>query len=315
MEIQFPPFCRSGFVTNPSSGGLTIPDPALRNPFRQDTWVDEIRFFFSGLTSAGAPQATLGPGSFLVKASLGRMPLTGGAFVPIWLLGRTLVNSQESLTALATAGTADPTFVWRFTKPLFLPAGEQPTLTILSLPNTPNGVTVYANMFGRSIPDKEKRPAYVDAPFACAFFGAQNLGGANYTDQSYERDLMNPFDDDLFVERFVGRVAVNVNASADPGGNFDSECGSGQGDQAGATNTFVRAVSSFGAVAVRDETPFDLLFHAPTHSWHVNTWLPPKGFFKFNLRESYAALTATTGYRPQISMIGYRKVKLNDVFS
>jgi len=64
---------------------------------------------------------------------------------------------------------------------------------------------------------------------------------------------------------------------------------------------------------VRDQTPFDHLFFCPERSWKVNTWIPPNAFFKFFLTENYSALASTLYLRPQIAMVGYRKVALNDV--
>lgn len=312
MEITYPPIYLAGSVVNPGLSGLLIPDPKLKNPFREDMWVDGIEFLIQGVSNA-----TAGPGNFLAKMSLGRLPITGGANVPIWLLGKTLSNTQDVLST-PDSGNADPTFAWRFAKPLFVPSGEQLTVTVSSTPAITFGgatFTIFAEVFGRSIPAGTPKPEYVDVPFACAFQGAENVGGVNTTDQSFERDMMNPFNVDMFVERFNGRVGVRSTGHTNVlDSNGTGPGGGSTSDQAGATNTLVRAVSSVGGMMVRDEVPFDHVFYGPERTWQVNTWIPPKAFFKFFLNEKYSGLSGTQNYRPQISMIGYYKAKLNDIF-
>lgn len=288
-----------------SSGELTIPkwstvEPEttrMQNPFRTPMLIDEIRFrtnalgFFNGLMSSK------------VEILLGRSPLTNG-MVPIGNLCKVLLDGN-----FGSDGGALPYFhhTWKLPKPLYVPPEELLTCRLHYSGEFGGSATTVMQVTyaGRSLPSNFPRPKTQWLPWAAAFQTASLALTDGNSDEtiSDQADLVNPFDEPLRVQRFIGRTLRNNNLAA-------NELGQQAGDQAPSTMTFVRAVDSFGNILVRDPTPFTHLFQFVDRTWTVNAVLPPKGFYLFQINRDYTITVANTSFAHAISMVGYREVKV-----
>lgn len=142
---------------------------------------------------------------------------------------------------------------------------------------------------------------------------ARTDGVANYVDGSTEADLVNPFDSEMLIERFIGRVFHGTLA-----GSTLKEIG----QQAGAAvdnqgqllfdSLRVRLDDHKGTQIVRDATPFGIVFEAIRKSWVVNTQIDSKGFYRMTLESKLATQIVSGTPAPvqaYIGMLGYRPVR------
>ena len=268
----------------------------LQNPSRTAMWLDEIRFFVSFGTSDFSTLSL----QLRVSLKLGRTPITNG-FVPIGLLGK-LLNPYETIYLQYTSGAF---YTWKLPKPLYIPAGEYliPAVQHIGVAGITADANVRITYAGRSTPSGRPAPSVLNVPWATAFV-APSRGTGAFTDQSYETDLVNPFNEPLRVQRFLGDVVL-----ADS--NNNRTYGNSVICSIGSRFTTVRMVNSNGAILARDPTPFNHLFNITDRAWTVNALLPPKGFYTAYLAQDYSLLDlASVTITPIISMIGHREVKL-----
>lgn len=282
--MNSPLLLSTGPLTFASGDYREIPDTTrLQNPFRTAMWIDEIRFNFSSDTaSAVLPLQARG---VRVGLHLGRMPLTNNP-VSIDAFGRVLTQRT-------------PINTWRLPKPLYVPSGETIVPRIWNTSLSPIDATIEIVYVGRSIPKGEQEPKSIFVPYVAAYNAPiVNVGDPYSVVQSTEADLVNPFNETLHVQRFVGAYFAAGGLSL-PGQNIYN-------------NTLIRAVDSEGTIMVKDATIFSSLFNFSTQVWNVNTRLKPKGFYLFEVARDLSAIPfvgADPTY-PIISMVGYREVAL-----
>lgn len=292
-------------ITPPAGGGsFGLADTTrLQNPFRAPMWLDEIRFHLLGGASRGDAWSSIS-----VELKLGNLSITNG-FVPISLLGKTLSDS------ISGEGSVPDSFVWKLPKPLFIPAREllRPTIYFSPYSGAPTK-TVTVLYCCRPLSRGTPEPRVLQAPWVTYFRPPFLVGpnAADTTDQSTSSDIFNPFDQDLYVQRFVGRLMVQGN-NTDASNNMSIGSANVSLTLAGApiiSGTLVSAQDSMNNILIRDPTPFAHVFDFIDRSWTVNCVLPPKGFYLFTIDRLWSAYalarTATVG----ISMVGWREVAL-----
>ncbi len=296
---------------------------ALANPEREPMLLDEIRFEVFSVASGGFNQ-DLG-GVIWVKLDLGRTPLTHG-FIPLWLFGKQLDPVLEmGLGSVATGSipivTADNGrrfYTWRLPKPLYVWSNEfvQPTFryntnlfsAVSGATNPSNAaVDVRITYSCRTLPHDAPVPRNIPVPWVAAWSGpamAIGVGAATtYSAETTESNLVNPLNGPVKLQRFMGRIANIYNDSF---AEFPLDLGS--------EFLQIRAFNSLGRIAIRTFTPFHHIF-GRDKAWDVNAVLPPKAFFKFQLRarnlDTILQTANPVAQLPQLAMIGWRDVELN----
>mgnify|MGYP001566356905 FL=1 len=296
-------------ISPPAGGGsFGLADTSrLENPYREPMWIDEIRFRLPA-AEAGGTQASAWS-SLRCELKLGETPLTKG-FVPIGLFGKALNDSIEG------ASGGPPMFTWKLPKPLYVPAREllRPTIYYDSFTSAP-AKTVNIIYCCRPVLKGTPPPRVLQIPwvthFQPAFLALTGAAAANdQTDQSTPADLYNPWDQELHVQRFVGRLM---------GRNTSGEAHTSMSIASANINlttgiltsgTLVSAQDSFNNILIRDRTPFAHVFDFLDRAWTVNCVLPPKGFYLFTVDRLWAAYTKTITATVGISMVGWREVRV-----
>lgn len=301
-----PPLLLQAQVAVPVGGGsASLVDPTkLENPFGAPMWLDEVRFRIPTEANGNAGE---GWSSFSVKLQLGNLPLTNG-HVPIGLFGKVLNDSATAEFTTPGVGT----YTWKLPKPLYIGPREflRPTVYFQTYAGAV-AKTVTVLYACRPLSKGTPPPRTLQVPWLTYFLPSfLATGGADQVDQSTPSDLYNPWDQDLHVQRFMGRFM---------GQGTSGEGATNMGLASATVNlatglisygTLVSAQDSFNNILVRDRTPFAHVFDAVDRAWTVNCVLPPKGFYLFNterLWSGYAQtpITATVG----ISMVGWREVQ------
>ncbi len=299
-------------ISPPAGGGsFGLADTTkLENPYQAPMWIDEIRFRLPGGTQGQAWSR------IWVELVLGQTPLTKG-FVPIGLLGKVL-NDSQIIGENGTAGNTDPSpdvFTWKLPKPLWVPAREllRPTIYFEPYTGAPSKVVtiIYAC---RPVAKDTTPPSTLQIPWV-TFFKPPDLSCSAATpavdtiNQSTPADLYNPWDQELHVQRFVGRLMGRDLGEAQThmslaSANINLNTG------LPTCGTLISAQDSFNNILIRDPTPFAHVFDFIDRAWTVNCVLPPKGFYLFTIDRLWSAyvpavaFVATVG----ISMVGWRDV-------
>lgn len=298
-------------VSPPAGGGaFGLADTTLlENPFQGPMWLDEIRFRLPGGTQ-GQAWANL-----WVELKLGELPLTKG-FVPIGLFGKVLSDSTIVGENGVAANYSPNVFTWKLPKPLYIPAREllRPTFYYDPYSAGEGGAparTITVIYACRPVERGTPPPATMAIPWV-TFFKPPVITGitdGDRTDQSTPADLYNPHDEELHVQRFIGRLMVQdfgedsyamelasalVNLSTG-----EVTCG-----------TLVSAQDSFNNILIRDRTPFAHVFDFLDRAWTVNCILPPKGFYLFTVDRLWAEALSTVVATVGISMVGWREVRV-----
>jgi len=281
-------------VTLTAPGETAIPKVAhLQNPFRTSTLIDEVRFTIKSMVTS-EPATGMG-GIIHAKFALGRIALSE-KFVPIWNYGTLFTTHLENEVAqqegqFATYCTFSH-YRWILPKPLFVPEGNQLVPTFLRDPTmgTDAGtVTVNVAYAGRALQPGARIPTKLNVPFVGYF---EHPSTSEYS-QSDAKDLYNPFQVPLRIQRLVGRVLT---------GTFD-------GVTAGVISPIapqLKIIDSNGYSIVDNSsanyTPFNAIFDAQRRAWTYNRALKAKEWITVQSRFPGGATV-----RLQISAVGYRE--------
>ncbi len=304
--MSLSPLILQAQISPPAGGGsFGLADTTLlENPFQAPMWLDEIRFRVPNTTSVGAAWSSL-----RVELKLGEIPITNG-FVPISTLGKVLDESDGSPGGEFYMNS----FTWKLPKPLFIPAREllRPTIYFVPFSGAP-ARTVNIIYACRPLPKGTPTPRVLQLPWV-TYFQPAMLTTPNATDQvdlSTPSDIFNPFDQDLHVQRFLGRFMIQDATQGIDGGNAGDLSSALINTDTGAivTGTFVSAQDSFNNILIRDPTPFASVFDRIDRAWTVNCMLPPKGFYLFTIDRIWSAYTPALTATVAISMIGWREVQ------
>ncbi len=314
---QISPILLQAQISPPAGGGsFGLADTTrLENPFQGPMWIDEIRFRLpGGAAVTGAGQAW---SSMRVELKLGNIPLTYG-FVPISLLGKVQNDLAEGVYSL---GSPD-CFTWKLPKPLYVPAREllRPTIYYDTYAGAP-AKTVTIIYACRPVEKGTPAPSVLQVPWV-TYFQPPYLScsleapAVNTTNQSAPSDIFNPWDEELHVQRFIGRLMIQ-NHGENSGYLGLSDAAMDMSTGAIRCGTLVSAQDSFNNILIRDRTPFAHVFDFIDRAWTVNCILPPKGFYLFTLEriwDTYVPPTATD-FVPVIatlgiSMVGWREMRV-----
>jgi len=289
----------------------------FQNPFNTPMWIDEIRF----RASLGAAGGGFRPPLLSIRASLqmGRAFLTNG-YIPIGNFGKVLTNDPRDVSSFATINSYENEnsfHCFKLAHPLFVPPNELlvPKFQYEGKYGDLGSIDVDVIYAGRSLPANFPTPKEQWHPWIAAFDTpplAMTQGQSDST-LSTEAQLVNPFDEDLYIRHFIGRSAVILSGPAIS--TIAELCGTDVAPTTSASNFFrdttVRATDSFGNILVRDATPFTHLFHYSDRAWTVNSKLPTKGFYIFQIDRNYNTTQASATGAVAVSMVGYRKVKVS----
>lgn len=294
-------------ITPPQAGGsFGLADTTrLENPFRAPMWLDEIRFRLPVGSGTGVdPDAW---SSLFIELKLGNIPLTKG-FVPISLFGKVL-NDSQNVGEYANNG-APGVFTWKLPRPLYIPAREllRPTMYYETFSGAP-AKTVNIVYVCRPIEKNAPVPRKLDVPWVTFYRPAfLTAAGSDQTDQSSPSDLSNPWNEELHVQRFVGRF-MGRNAAGEDDVNMGlASARITLATGAIAIGTLVSAQDSYNNILIRDRTPFAHVFNFIDRAWTVNCILPPKGFYLFTIDRLWSGASGATVATVGISMVGWREV-------
>ena len=276
----------------------TVNAAAMKNPMNQDMEILEIKFELSGALVDGN-DTTFG-GSIWCDFSMGPIKLTNGA-VPCFLFGR-----AENLTGEYKTDTTDTlgfnAYSWRLPRPLFVPAG---TALIPNFTHTgfiPNTVNVRVGYSCRTV---TKTPKRVCVPWIAKYVSkAFNPISTAAVDVSSELDLVNPHQDPVHLQRFVGRTLFLPNTGS-TGSSEDRPNGFG------SQYLTARIMDSYGRPVVRNYTPFRTIFSAQTRSWEMGTGaiLDPEAYYIVSLQKAAMTLTPDGVGQSFISLVGWREME------
>lgn len=297
------------------SAGFTLPgllpgqvsslaSGALRNQSRMPVLIDEIRLINTSFDS----QPQMG-----IELRLGNVFLTRD-FAPYNLFGARL--GTPNIGSVQT---------WRLPEPLFLVPGEEISARFMNLSRDDNSDYTGQNfnicLVGRALEECSVYPSMISVPYLTWYATPWRQEGVDdYIDESNDTDLVNPFDSDMKVQRFVGAVisrsvafpyivfeTFNTSPSASlPGGHADNNI----------ENLFysVSMVDHLANPTIRNAAQWDSVFSALDRSWLVNTKLPPKGYYLATVNAALDAKIPASGttyqYQALIGMIGSREVRL-----
>lgn len=262
----------------------------LSYPYRKAVLVDEIRF---DLTAVSDTSPNLGSVLY-AKFQLGQHYLMRD-FVPVWLLGTTMVPTEEQQNdgALATPQAVSH-YRWRLPEPLYIEAGQvlRPQFShIAHNTSIPAGaITVQVSYAGRVVPPQDKRPRVIEVPYVAPF--VTTFG--NTYQQSNEFNLFNPFDTPLRVQRMTGRVlsdgaAPFILRSYTPAPGV-------------TTQAQIQIFDNYGGKVVNDLTGVGDVFDAARAAWTFDTVMPPKAQYEvrvWNIQPNSQVHVAMIGTREE----------------
>ena len=293
------------------SAGQTISPPleSLNAPFRSAMWIDEIcwTLIWGDVDNPNYVGATSGFGisPFLwARFNLGRLQLSE-KYIPLW-------NYVPTYDAMADVGfhpkgiiVADSVLVenrrWVLPKPLYVPAGSVvvPSYQLVSSLNSSinfGATPITVRTFYRGRIAYQKRPRHIDVPFVGAFL---SIGDSPLL-QSTEQDLRNPYDQQIDVQRLIGRryadreVASTFGAGAlsvPPNINVDIKDGDGY--------------------TMAQQVPFDLAFDMQRSAWTYKGKLGPKSMYSFKMVPSAGVAISTNPVT--VSFVGSRRETMEAV--
>lgn len=272
------PIILSAIVSIPANATRELEVSELRNPFNTAMLLDEIRLEVDALAVGLSDFSSVN--DIKARFRLGRMHLTAD-FVPCTMLGRSL-NPIGCL-----AGTLDvpgeEMFTWRLPKPLYVPANEFVVPILLNAPDGSSATrSVRVTYAGRSLGRSDPVPEIVNLPWVASFRAVQARP------DSGAADLVNPFEQPLYVQRLIGR-GYDTNGS----------------ELIDSSDVSVRITDSLGRHSVRDPTPFPHLFDRSTRAWEARCVLPPKHYFL----TSFTGGLGTDIY--YVSVVGHRQVRMS----
>lgn len=315
LERQMPlsPMVLSAQITiaaNRAAGEIGFGNTTqLENPFQAPMWLEEIRVSYTW-NSSDTSEVDEWAG-FGLKLELGKLPITNG-FVPLPLFGKVLSDSVLNVGSGASNDTtlSRMCFTWKLPRPLFIEARQllKPTLYVPTMGSVAKTVTLSYHC--RPLPKGTPSPKMLQVPWVTSYKPANlALGGSDQTDFSAPSDLFNPWNEELHVQRFLGRFLVIDDNSELDGSMTVASAQINLTTGALVCGTLITAEDSFNNILIRDRTPFAHVFDAIDRAWTVNCICPPKGFYLFTIDRLWSGAptqptTATVG----ISMVGWREV-------
>lgn len=316
------PILLSTQVVVPNGGGVVTADADdLQNDHQRDIQIEEIRFFVfvnSNMAVGGNPSSveTNPAARVRVKLKMGRFDLTNN-FIPLWLLGPRLVSVPGNIIGGDSGFDGLPGFYnaagngtetvwdyqrWRFPRPLIVRHGStlmaqfqvlQPDGSTVQGARSNTSYTVYIALVGRTF-DREV-PKKIPVPYATAWIADAVTQGL----QSGDDQLVNKFNVDLHLQRFIGRVASELTG----GLWYDG------GDGGTAAPFSLTLNDSSGYQIVETTTDWSDVFNQARKTLNASGVLGPRQWYKARISQAALPLGGP-GSVPMISLIGWREEEL-----
>lgn len=270
------------------SAGVTVQYAVrLRN-------TDSVGVLINKLVFSG----TRTPETFGVRLSYQGIPITNG-----WILVHSFCwpqtefgeNRRNFVVSLPIGGPAV-----RLAKPLYLGPGEWIDVSFQTQ-QLPVAASFSAAAHGYQAASK---PTDLWLPYFTEFRGrARNVDtdGGTFVESSTPQDLGNPFDNDLYIERLIGRAPLGDGVTSAISGNVVGTIG----------NFFLIGLSdSKDNRWISDRTPLQNAFNPSDRSWRMNTVLAAKQYLRVQVEGAYIGQPApgTKLFTPLIGLVGYRRI-------
>ncbi len=299
-EVGQPNVATTSLNPGQALGVANIQD--LRNPLDVPMLVDEILFNIVTVKSVSSLTGIMLGGDVRLNLKLGADELVQ-QFTPLWMLGAaknfSVASSATGPTTLA-AQLNSSILGMRLASELILYPGEFLNPTFYNAAKlTSNSVAVRIAVRGRAMKaDAQKQ----SLPWISHFDGPLRAPNANYTEESTEADISNPYDVPLSLDRMIGGVANDSTGANPPGLYGDPTC-----MDAGLNYAEIRMVDGDGQPIIRDFTPVGHLFQLQDFSWRLKGTMPANSFWKAYIQENYSNIgVATPNLRVMMSLIGHR---------
>lgn len=279
-------------ATIPSIAANTIGSPldarSLQNKTSKLLRIEEIRF----------PKAdTSDRFSMSAQLRIGNEPVTNG-FVPIAAMTWQIAD----IDALTSQNV--PARHLFFSKPVLLAPGQTLNVQVRHSAGAQSQEVVAI-----CTPVDFARPSFM--PWITHFQPTPRVdGGGNFDESSTESDLVNPFDQEMIVERLIGRLFYENGTN--PGRPLEVDAFTSPAGQLGLAFDGVRVIieDHEASEIVRDATPFGVVFEFSRKTWIVNAKIRPKGFYRVTVQSNLAVAFADNGIVYElIGMLGYREVR------
>lgn len=273
---------------------------ALQNRTDRVIRVREIRFRVESLVGS-----EIDLGDIAVQLRIGNTPITEG-FVQLVAM----VWPADASSGPEDNINARMPFLIRFSRPVLLAPGERIMMQAQHLDLQMSGAAGAAKLVSATA-ICEEAPVGTKGftPWIAAYRTPTHVDGAGvYEDTSTEADLVNPFDDSMFIERIIGRVI-----RGDTGSGEAIVFGGGGERNLLLDAIRVRMDDHQSAQIIRDATPIGVAFEFVTRSWVVNSMLASKGFYRVTVQSKLSpkvtSFVGTTNLYTAIGMLGYREVR------
>ncbi|MHB8734279.1 MAG: hypothetical protein ACYC6M_03145 [Terriglobales bacterium] len=277
----------------------------LRNRLDVPMLVDEILFNVVG-NSLSDPGVQFG-GDIRLGLRLGSDGIVK-TYTPLWLLGGgknfSVASSATGPTLLASQLNSS-IFGMRLASELILYPGEYLNPTFYNAAQLASGsVAIRMIVRGRAMKADAQRQSL---PWISYFVGAVQTPGSDYTEETVEGDLHNPFNVPLALDRMVGGIANDDTGAYAQGFYGDPAC-----MDAGLNYATLRMVDGNGQPIIRDFTPVGHLFQLQDFSWRLKGSMPAGSFWKAYISEAYSNISVIAATTPNLqlmmSLIGHRPI-------
>lgn len=294
-----------------------VPNVALSNPDGMPMELLEVRFRLvpqSSITTQNVGVTGLGLG---VKMDLGKVAVVD-SYVPVGDLGTSRDSYEYQQAVFSDPDSATPrafptTYGWRLKYPLLIPGGATLSCVLRSLGQSSYPLLVDVAYIARTWDMRRPLPTHTRVPWVSSYESRvfeYETGIAAKQDQSGQLDIINPFDAQLEIARFGGRLSYLVNYTRALGADYVLEDPVTMRDVFG---TF-RMRSSRGFDIVGNPSAFGVAFPYSWRSWDMgDKWLmSPREYYTVNIDTAAITDTVTAPYIGQmqysIGLTGYRSV-------
>ena len=275
----------------------------LRNPLDVPILVEEILFNIIS-NSGGLSGCNLG-GDIKLGLKLGSDEIVHYP-TALWMLGPSknfsVASGSSGPTALA-AQLNSSILSMRLASELIIYPGEflSPQFHNAAQLTSVN-VAVRMIVRGRAMKADAKRQSL---PWICGFDGGLHAPNANYTDESTELSLFNPYNVPLGLDRIVGGIANDGSGGATAGLYANPAA-----VDAGLNYCLARIVDGDGQPIVRDFTPLGHMCQLQDFSWKLKGSMPAASFWKMYIQDNYASIgAATPNLKAMVALIGHRPLQ------
>ena len=303
-EVGQPNASTTSLAPGQALGVVNIQD--LRNPLDVPMLVDEI--LFNIVTNSLAVPGIRFGGDIRLNLKLGADEIVQ-QYVPLWLLGAaknfSVVSASAGPTVLASQLNSS-ILGMRLASQLLLYPGEFLNPTFYNAAQLLSGsVAVRMTVRGRAMKADATKQSL---PWIGSFVGNPVAPNADYTEETTESNLCNPYDVPLTLDRMVGGVANDATATLATAGLYSDPTAM----DAGLQYAVVRIVDGDGQPIIRDFTPVGHLFQLADYSWRLKGTMPANSFWKAYIEENYVSIgAATPNLQVMMRLIGHRPLSGN----